>query len=315
MRINKWFAIVLAINIALLCFAINVLLTYHHRNEIVKSEHPITVYSILEVNCSSSYRGGSTIKIEYAGKDYYVGVNSKQCKRIESVKLYYDKLHDTVFEKEELSMRQAVFFFISFAFSLLLWRYPEVRKYKATKKEILKTRKDIFLKDILPVLKEKGFTETPLKTTCFGWCSVGYIYNMCRLRKGKFLEFVTVKIPQGDKYIQIFINTFEICPQLSNLSLLKETEGMKFSILPNNEKEMRLDSDFIKGAPILSKVFWFGGLKLGCYFTKIGYNKQIEKLKRKVKSRVYDIDSYFEKWYRYHRPNLTKWDGELIEKR
>lgn len=188
--------------------------------------------------------------------------------------------------------------------------------YKATKKEILKARKGIFLQDVLPIFQEKGFIESPFKTPCFGWFGVGYIYKMCRIRENKFLEFVTVKIPQGDKYIQIFINAFEVTPLLNSLSLLKETDGLKYStILPNIEKEMRIDLDFIQGAPILSKDFWFGTMKLRNYYTEKGYRKQIEKLKGAVKSRVYDIDSYFEKWYRRYRPNLTKWDGELIEKR
>lgn len=135
MSINKWTPLVLAINIAMLCLTINASMAYFHRNEIVKSEKPITNYSILEVNCSGGFRGGSTIRIAYLGKYYDVGVSRKKCKRTESTNFYYDKLHDTVFEKDELSMRQIVFFFTMFAFSLLLWRYPEVRRCKATKKE------------------------------------------------------------------------------------------------------------------------------------------------------------------------------------
>lgn len=79
-------------------------------------------------------------------------------------------------------------------------------------------------------------------------------------------------------------------PNLALFSSLKETEGLKYVILPNSEKEMRLDSDFIKGMPALSKEFWSGGLKVGRYFTEIGYNNQVEKLKEKVMSRVCDID-------------------------
>ena len=315
MRINKWITLVLAINIAMLCLAINVVKTYHQRNEIVKSERPITGYSILEVNCSGGYRGGSTIRIAYLDKTYYVGVSRKQCKEAESTNFYYDRQHDTVFEKEELSMRHVLFFFAMFAFSLLLWRYPKVRRYKATRKDVLKARKDIFLKDALPILKAKRFVEEPFKTSNFGWCGFGYIYDMCRLRKGKFLEFVSVRIPQGDKYVQIFIHVFEVTPQLDSLSSLKEKEGLKYFIPPNCEKEIRLDTGFIKGAPILSKGFWLGGLKLGHYFTKTDYDKQVEKLKEKVKSRLCNIDAYFEKWYECHRPNLVKWDGELIERR
>lgn len=136
MRINKWTPVVLAINITMLCLAINVSMKYLHRKEIVKFNKPITDYSVLEVDCSGGYRGGSTLRIEYTNKDYYVGVSRNQCKKIESSKLYYDEQHDTVFEENELSMRHIVCFFTLFAFSLLLWTYPEVRKrQKASYKE------------------------------------------------------------------------------------------------------------------------------------------------------------------------------------
>ena len=70
MRINKWIPIVLAINIGVLCFALYVATTYQQQNYIVSCEQPITNYSILEVNCRG-HRMHSTVKIAYAGKDYY----------------------------------------------------------------------------------------------------------------------------------------------------------------------------------------------------------------------------------------------------
>lgn len=79
MRTNKWIPIALAINIGALCFALYVAMTYPRQNDIVKSEHPITDYSILEVNCRG-HRMGSTVKIAYAGKDYDVGVSESYVK-------------------------------------------------------------------------------------------------------------------------------------------------------------------------------------------------------------------------------------------
>ena len=72
MRTNKWIPIALAINIGVLCFALYVAMTYLRQNYIVSCEQPITNYSILEVNCRG-HRMHSTVKIAYAGKDYYVG--------------------------------------------------------------------------------------------------------------------------------------------------------------------------------------------------------------------------------------------------
>jgi len=86
MRINKWIPIVLGINIGVLCFALYVATTYQQQNYIVSCEQPITNYSILEVNCRG-HRMHSTVKIAYAGKDYYVGVSRELCKNILTSKL------------------------------------------------------------------------------------------------------------------------------------------------------------------------------------------------------------------------------------
>ena len=141
------------------------------------------------------------------------------------------------------------------------------------------------------------------------------MYDMCRLRESKFLELLTTTICRKDNYIQIRIMAFELTPRLKSLSLLKSINGIAYKVRPNNEKEMRLDTDFFESAPILSKNFWRDPCKLGHYFTKRGYLKQVEKLRRTVKAEVSQIDDYFKKWYLVHTPNLTQWNGKIIEKR
>lgn len=56
--------------------------------------------------------------IAYLDKTYQVGVNRKQYKGDMSTKFYYDRQHDTVFEKDEISMRQIVCFIYRFTLSL-----------------------------------------------------------------------------------------------------------------------------------------------------------------------------------------------------
>ena len=188
--------------------------------------------------------------------------------------------------------------------------------YKATSKEILQARNTVFLRDILPILKDKNFVSAPFKDAWFGYyAGLGYMYDMCRLCEGKFLEFLTTTICRKDNYIQIRIMAFELAPRLKSLSLLKNIDGLAYKIRPNNEKEMCLDTDFFERAPILSKKFWQGPCNLRHYFTKSGYLKQIEKLRRAVQAKVSQIDDYFKKWYSVHMPNLTQWNGKIIEKR
>ena len=94
--------------------------------------------------------------------------------------------------------------------------------YKVSEKEMLKDRNEIFLKDIVPILKEKGFEKSPFKSSCFGYCnSYLYIYEMCRINNS-LLEFVETDICRKDKYIQIHINSFKLTPEIRSVSSLKE---------------------------------------------------------------------------------------------
>lgn len=132
MKINKCILIVLIINIALLGWAIYAFAQYKHKTAIVASTHPITDFVIMEVNCSSGYRGGSSVRIACNNNEYYTGIPNTLCKtgNVEKLAYYYDSKNDVIFWERELDQRYIVFYFILFLFSLLLWLYPEVHKRK-----------------------------------------------------------------------------------------------------------------------------------------------------------------------------------------
>ena len=186
--------------------------------------------------------------------------------------------------------------------------------YKVSEKEMLKDRNEIFLKDIVPILKEKGFEKSPFKSACFGYCnSYLYIYEMCRLNSS-LLEFVETDICRKDKYIQIHINSFKLTPEIRSVSSLNGIDGLNYKIPPDSTKKMRLDVDFIDCPPVFSMDFWFKTLKIGYCFTKKGYARQVKRLKNLAQEKVRNIDCFFKKWYTRHSPNITEWDGKLVEK-
>lgn len=171
---------------------------------------------------------------------------------------------------------------------------------------MLKARNDIFLKSIVPILQEKGFEKSPFKPVCFGCCnSYVYIYEMCRLNNG-LLEFVETDICRKDKYIKIHINSFKLSPEIQSASSLEGIDGLKSVILSSSAKKMRLDVDFIDCPPIFSKDFWFRTLKIGHYFTRKGYARQIERLKNLAQVKILNIDCFFKKWYARHSPDVIK---------
>lgn len=124
---------VLMINIGLLALLVYVWSSYNHRQTIVNHENPINNYSVIEVNCSSGYRGGSNILIEYNSKRYYVGITSQQCKSFnpQNIKLFYDKENDKVFERNELTIRYIVFYSILYLGSFI-WLCAIIRKRKTS---------------------------------------------------------------------------------------------------------------------------------------------------------------------------------------
>lgn len=95
--------------------------TYNHRKEIETTGKPIQNYSVLEINCSSGFRGGSTVLIEFNSRKYYVGIKSSQCKDLDShkIKLFYDKEKDEVFEQSEVTIRHIVLYLVLFLCSCI----------------------------------------------------------------------------------------------------------------------------------------------------------------------------------------------------
>lgn len=122
---------VLLINVVLLALLVYVWSSYNHRQAIINCGNPISNYSVIEVNCSSGYRGGSSILIKYNSKRYYVGIKPSQCKSFnpQNIKLFYDKKNDKVFEQSELTVRYIVFYSILYLGSCI-WLCAIIRKRK-----------------------------------------------------------------------------------------------------------------------------------------------------------------------------------------
>lgn len=107
---------ILLVCIGLLAVLIYVWSAYNRRQAIVTYGKPIQNFAVLGINCSSGFRGGSTLLIEFNSRKYYVGIKSSQCKDFDShkIKLFYDKKEDEVFEQSELTIRHIVIYLVLF---------------------------------------------------------------------------------------------------------------------------------------------------------------------------------------------------------
>ena len=186
--------------------------------------------------------------------------------------------------------------------------------YKVSDKKLLNDRNTIFKEIGMPALENNGFERATFKTSWNGEYNKsirGYIYEISRIRKNKFLETIDVYILYGERWLQIYLNVFELKPEIEVVSMLKNNSGLSFGIPPNSLTKMRLRSDEYKGPPLFYMLF-LPEHKVGNYYTKSGYEFEINKLKKLIKKDMENINSFIEKWHELHKPNITDWEGNII---
>ena len=185
--------------------------------------------------------------------------------------------------------------------------------YKISDKELLKIRNKIFLEKGIPALEKNGFVQSPFSTAWFGKNNLGdYTYELCRRSKESYLEMIVTHISRGDRWIQVFLNIFELQPKLKSISELQGLNGVKYHIPPNSQTKMELRCDDIKVIPLLSYNFWFRRHKIRWYFTKAGFDKRIHQLEKRIEQDMTNIDSFVNRWHELHKPNVVDWEGNKI---
>lgn len=189
--------------------------------------------------------------------------------------------------------------------------------YRVSTKNIVEVRNKIFLERGLPRLKENGFVESPFSTSWFGRDDHGgYAYELVRLTETNQLEYLSVYIPRGNKWIQIYLNIFELSPPIKSLDQLKGLDGINYFLPPNSRKEFRLWGDGLGG--IFHRIFYLLIIKphkLGRFCTKWGFHRKVKKLGNRIEKDMRNIDYFVKLWHKHHKPNVVDWEGNVIEER
>jgi len=188
--------------------------------------------------------------------------------------------------------------------------------HKVSDKELLRVRNDIFKGVGIPALLNNDFELDPFKTSWHGQYNKnirGYIYQFSRLREKKYLERIEVYILNGERWIQIYLNVFELEPKLEKLEKLNQYEGIMFGVSLNASTKMRLRSDNYKGPPLFYMLF-LPKHKIGKFYTKKCFVMKIERLTNLVKGDMENIDGFIQRWYELHRPKITDWEGNMKTK-
>lgn len=189
--------------------------------------------------------------------------------------------------------------------------------YKVSNKQLLSDLNTLFKAHGIPALQKSDFISSPFSGSWHGEYEKsiqGYLYEFSRLRSGTYLERIDAYIVSGERWIQLHLNIFQLSPKPASIDSLGKYDGVKFGIPPNSLTKMRLRSDDYKGPPLFHMLF-LPEHKIGRFYTKSGYERQVDKLGKLIRSDLENIDGFVKSWYGLHRPILTDWEGSVITKK
>ncbi len=139
--------------------------------------------------------------------------------------------------------------------------------YKVSAKELLDIRNKIVLETAIPSLSKSGFQKTPFSSSWFGRNNLkDFTYELCRLRSDSILEIIEIHISRGDRWIQVFLNIFELKPLVKSLDQLDGADALHYKLPPNSITKMRLRTDDMKGPPFF-RLSYMHGHKLKTFKT------------------------------------------------
>jgi hypothetical protein len=183
--------------------------------------------------------------------------------------------------------------------------------YSVSEKELLEIRNKIFVTDGIPALYRNNFEKSPFTNHWYGKNNLGdYTYELCRLSEHSHLEIITTHISKGDSWIKIFLNIFQLNPDIKSLKNLKNIDGIQFDLPPNSITKMRLRIDDFKYMPL----FNFVEHRIKFYYSKNSFNRRKEELSKLIGKDLSNIDSFVKRWHEIHKPIITTWEGNQIGK-
>ena len=263
---NKELMSVILINVGALVFFFYGWMLYNHRQEIINREEPIQNYSVLEVNCR--YKTGSTIVIEFNGKQYNVRVARNKCKPFvpQEIKFFYDKERDEVYEESGLVVRHLVGAFILYLCSCI-WLFVTIWKRNKDKRIIInshmKTKQQVFFLTKLDIIKMMSKVE---KRIPIEYVLMGTFTSEVVRRENTISKFTELGHTNYSNWISMD-NRYMVQPLNSkvNSRILKQKDGSFHYIieLSSNPKGVELSTGGIyeKAEKVLiaGRIAYFAG--------------------------------------------------------
>lgn len=190
--------------------------------------------------------------------------------------------------------------------------------FKVTTKEKNLAKRQLFFEVLLPLLEAQGFTRD-LKipfiwVSDWGWDpgASGYCYDLVRV-KGHYFEYINVYIPSS-----AISRQFQV-----TLQILELKSDHKYIISTQIPFQMMLKITYNKKNLLLNPSFCSYGMKiprlakpsymLKRFFTRFGYKKRIDQLKKDLIKDFTNIQPIINKWLDIQIPNIIDLNQMVIK--
>ncbi|WP_126972909.1 hypothetical protein [Gynurincola endophyticus] len=139
-----------------------------------------------------------------------------------------------------------------------------------------------------------------------------YTYELCRISSDSHLEYIIVHIPKKDRWIQIYLNVFQLSPTLTDIRKLNGIDGLNYRLIPNSNTEMRLRADEYKVPPLILILF-LPKYKISRSLCSYSSNGKVKKITNLIKGDMANIDFFIKRWHELYKPVITNWEGVRIK--
>ena len=188
-------------------------------------------------------------------------------------------------------------------------------KGKVTSKERLHVLRDLFLNVMWPLLEAQGFVKEPFAHWLWGWEPGvhGYYYQTVRLR-GSYIDYMRIFVPSKSRLMEISFQIIELSEEINSLQDIITNVELDVDIMASKKNDVLYPYFGSWGNHRWCWILFINGYKLKCYFTRRGFNRRVEQLKRSLIRNFSDLEPTVAMWMKLNKPNVLNVQEMKIEK-
>lgn len=189
------------------------------------------------------------------------------------------------------------------------------KKGKMTSRERLHTLRDLFLNDIWPLLEKQGFVKSPTGSPWnWGWEPGvhGYIFDSIRLR-ANYIDYMSISVYSQSRILPIKFQIIKLRGEIKSLQDILYDRDVTLDIIPSRKNEYLFPYFGRWGNHRWYRALFAKSYKLKRSFTRRGFNRSVEKLKKSLIRNVSDLEPIVDVWMKMHKPDILNVQEMKIE--